>query len=41
MIRHDPQGERDNLKDHAGGTLPSAMTPDGYNDTLPQSQSVR
>ena len=41
MVRHDPQGERQHLKDQAGGTLISAMTPDGYNDTLPQSQSVR
>ena len=41
MMRDDPLGEREHLKDQAGGTLPSAMTPDGYNDTLPQSQSVR
>ena len=41
MMRDDPQSEREHLKDQAGGTLPSAMTPDGYNDTLPQSQSVR
>ena len=40
-MRHDPQGERQHLQDQARGTPPSAMTPDGYNDTLPQSQSVR
>lgn len=40
-MRHDPQGERQHLKDQAGGTLPSAMTPDGYDGTLPQSQSER